>query len=398
VDESQRSPCPSTKDLSAYARDELDTSAAPDYDRHLAQCSDCRDRYIDSLGRLLLVPNVPNCRVVKEIGRGRFGVVYKAWWLTETPRLVALKVLSSVGEMEQRRFEREIAVLRHLDAPGVVRFLDAGGAGDSDYFIMDYVEGVHFDEYVRDESKSRDDKLAVFERVCRIVALAHEHGVVHRDLKPRNIIVDEHDQPHVLDFGICSVDSLDKSSWALGTLTHAGDVIGTLRYMSPEQAWGGVTGPIDERSDVWSLGVMLYELVTDGGYPYPLEPTGDRSAHESLLERIRKEMPRLPRLSTLPRGRDLETLLERCLCWEPQERVMSVSTLGDDIAAYRQGRRISTRPLSIPRRARRMAVGAATRSRWMFAATFVAVVAVSLSVASMFGVITWKEQIGRAHV
>ncbi len=385
--------CPDPTTLRAYARDELTDDTCATLDRHLLGCMRCRARYLDDLGRQLLVPDVPDCRVVKEIGRGRFGVVYKAWWLVGTPRLVALKVLSSIGEMERGRFEREIAVLRHLDEPGIVKCLDAGGSGDASYFIMDYVEGVHFDEYIKSDSVSFDEKLRVFEQVCRTVAQAHAHGVVHRDLKPRNILIDDAGQSHVLDFGICSVEAAGRSSWALGTLTHAGDVIGTLRYMSPEQAWGGVAGTIGARSDLWSLGIMLYELVTDGAYPYSLEPAPEKSAHESLLERIRKEMPTLPRLDETKGGRDLRVLLERCLAWEPAQRLESAGALADDIAAFRAGRRIHTRPLSIAYRFKRLAIGAAARSRWTFAAAFVAAVGVTLFVTAMLGGVSWSAPV-----
>jgi CHASE2 domain-containing sensor protein/predicted Ser/Thr protein kinase len=392
--------CPNESTWFAYARDDLDTTAAGPLDQHLISCLACRNRYLEALGQQLLVPDVPGCRVVKEIGRGRFGVVYKAWWMTAPggPKVVALKVLHSIGEMERVRFEREIAVLKHLNAPGIVKCLASGGDREAAYFIMDYVQGVHFDEYLRTSQDDLTTRLGVFEGVSRAVAEAHKHGVIHRDLKPRNIIVDADRLPHVLDFGICSVDSQDWSSWARGTITHPGDVIGTLRYMSPEQAWGGVAGPIDERSDLWALGVMLHELVTDGDYPYSVEPTPDKSAHEALLERIRKDIPKLPRLDGLPRGCDLETLLERCLAWEPGERVASAQALADDIAAYRKGRRIKTRPLSLAYRAKRIAIGAATKSRWTFAAAFMAAVGVTLAVTSLLGGISWAQNGSIGHV
>ena len=388
--------CPAPSQLTGYARDELDTQSGTDLERHLRGCDRCRDEYLRQLGRQLLVPDVPDCHVVKEIGRGRFGVVYKAWWMKDPPRLVALKVLSSLGEMERSRFDREIAVLKKLDSPWIVRCFDSGGDRDSMYFIMDYVEGALLDEYVKAPGRTLDEKLAVFELICRGVAAAHGHGVIHRDLKPRNIIVDPGGQPHILDFGICSVGDPDWSSWSRGTITAPGDLIGTLRYMSPEQAWGGVTGPIDARSDLWALGIILHELVTEGGYPYSLEAMPDRSAHEALLERIRRDVPRLPRLMSIPRGRDLEILLERCLAWEPERRIESAEVLAADVAAIRSDRRIRTRPLSLPYRVRRLAIGAATRSRWMFSTAFVALVGLTLAVTTFRGGVRWREEI-RSH-
>ena len=378
------SDCPDGSQLDRHARGEStrqphDAGAeeARRLDRHLSECRACLSRYL-KLARRSPVPDIPNCHIVSEIGRGRFGVVYKAWRLEGEPSLVALKILSGTGEMERSRFEREIAVLKKIHSPRVVRCLDAGVTGDAVYFVMDYVQGVHLDEYLASMTDNLKEKLTIFRRVCLAVADAHAAGVVHRDLKPRNILIDADGQPHILDFGICTVETPDWSSWARHTITRAGDIIGTLRYMSPEQAWGGVAGAIDERSDIWSLGIMLYEIVTDGDYPYSLAGTAEKPPHEHLLEQLRKELPRLPRLDQHPNGRDLEILLERCLAWEPRHRIQSVDKLSDDLARYCRGGRIKTKRLWIPHRLKRVAVGAATRSRWTFAAAFMALLAVTL--------------------
>jgi len=380
--------CPDIEKLATHARNDLAPEAASRLDGHLSDCRPCLDRYLE-LGKRSLVPDIPGCHVVKEIGRGRFGVVYKAWWLRGKPRTVALKVLTSVGGMEKSRFDREIAVLRRIDSPWIVKCLDSGTIGDATYFIMDFVEGVHLDEYLGSYGGDLEDKLAVFQLVCRAVADAHTAGVAHRDLKPRNILVDAEGQPHILDFGICAVDPADWSSWARGTITHAGDIIGTLRYMSPEQAWGGVAGPINEQCDIWSLGILLYEIVTGGDYPYSLSPTPDKPAHEALLERIRKELPRLPRLGSVPRGRDLEVLLQRCLAWEPDRRIETAARLADDLDRYCIGRRIKTKPLRIPYRLKRLVLGAATRSRWIFSVLFIATLGVTLWLATFLLNVGW---------
>lgn len=370
--------CPDRSRLAAYIRPDLPARDVAAMERHLAACRACLDEFV-TMGRRSLAPDVPDCRIVREIGRGRFGVVYKAWHLGDSPRVVALKVLSSPGEMEKSRFVREIAVLKKLDSPGIVRCIDSGETGDAVYFIMDFVEGVHLDEYFKSPGVGLTDRLRVLERICRAVADAHAIGVIHRDLKPSNILVDSFGEPHVLDFGICSVSTTDWSSWARQTLTHPGDIVGTLKYMSPEQAWGGVAGAIDARSDIWALGVMLHGIVTDGGYPYSLEPTPDKPVHEALIDRIRKEMPNRPSLGHLPHGRDLEILVERCLAWEPERRIESTALLANDLDTYLDGRAIRTKPLSWAYRLRRVAVGAAVRSRWAFSVAFAAATAVMLS-------------------
>ncbi len=381
--------CPGEQKLARYAQNELPQTEASVVDDHLSGCRSCLHRFLE-LGKRSQAPDIPGCHIVKEIGRGRFGVVYKAWSLGAAPKIVALKVLSFPGEMETSRFEREIAVLKRIDSPGIVKCIDAGSTNDARYFVMDFIEGTHLDEYLSARTTTLEEKLQVFQRVCRAVADAHGAGVVHRDLKPRNILIDDAGQPHVLDFGICTVEPKDWSSWLQGTITHAGDVIGTLRYMSPEQAWGGVAGPIDERSDIWALGIILYEIVTEGDYPYLLSGTPDQPVHEALLNRIRKELPMLPKLDYLPRGGDLEVLLERCLVWERGQRIQKVETLANDIDAYCAGRRITTRRVGPLHRAKRLAIGAATRSRFAFSASFVAAVGLLLWLAVMFLPIGWE--------
>ncbi len=380
--------CPDPARLAEHAQDALPPADATVFDRHLAECRRCLHHFLE-LGKRSLAPEIPHCYIRKEIGRGASGVVYKAWWLKGEPRIVALKVVSCAGDMEKDRFDREIAVLQRIDSPGIVKCLDSGASGDARYYVMDFVEGVHLDKYLASCHGGLSEKLAVFERVCRAVADAHATGVVHRDLKPRNILIDADGRPHILDFGICTVDTADWSSWARCTITQPGAVIGTLKYMSPQQAWGGVAGPIDERSDLWALGVMLYEIVTGGSHPYSLKSTPDKPATEALLERIRRELPRLVHLRHLPRGRDLEVLLERCLAWEPERRIESAAHLADDLQRYGAGRRIKTKQLRLPYRLKRLAVGAATRSRWPFAACFVAMLGMSLYLATYLFNVGW---------
>ena len=380
--------CPQPASLLAYSKDDLTPGETSAIEQHLSTCPSCLAHYLEFASSRAVV-NIPDCHVVKEIGRGRFGVVYKAWWTKDEPKLVALKISSQVSVPEERRFEREITVLKKITAPGVVRCLDSGRVESTRYFVMDLVEGLHLDEYFESSCTELSEKLEVFRRVCLAVAEAHALGVIHRDLKPKNILVTPDGQPHILDFGICAIEAEDWSSWDPQTITHVGDVIGTLKYMSPEQAWGGVSGPVQEQSDIWSLGVMLYEIVTNGGYPYSVRPTRDRPAPEALLDRIRKELPQLPRLDHVERGRELEILLERCLAWEPRHRLDSVRKLADDIERYDAGLRIKTKPLGLLHRLNRLAVGGATRSRWSFFAVFILVAVATLWMSVLFFGVGW---------
>lgn len=364
------SSCPDPATLDAHAAGLLPRSRIAPTDQHLAACRACLDRYLAVLNSPL-TPAIPDCRVVAELGRGAAGIVYKAWWLQDAPRLVALKVLHLPGETEKDRFDREIAVLRHIDSPWIARCLRSGAVGEARYFIMDYVQGVHLDAYLKGREGAAA-KIAVFQRVCQAVADAHQQGVIHRDLKPRNILIDERGQPHLLDFGICTVDAPDWSSWSQHTITQPGSIIGTLKYMSPEQAWGGAAGAVDHRADIWALGVMLHEIVTDGAHPYSLKPQADRPAFEALLNRLRRELPTLPRRLSIERSGDLVTLLQRCLTWERDDRLASARILADDLARWLDGRPIETRPFGLAYRLKRVAVGAALRSRAAAAAVFIA--------------------------
>ncbi len=381
--------CPDIEAIAAYAKDRLGTQRSADLDQHLSRCRACLQQYFE-LGRESMLPEIKDCRIVKEIGRGRFGVVYKAWWMKGQPRVVALKVLSALGDMERERFDREINVLERIESPWIVKCLESGTVNDTQYYVMDHVNGTHLDEYLAEQCETLIEKLTIFQRVCQAVGDAHRVGVVHRDLKPRNIIIDQDGNPHILDFGICSIDATGWSSSIRQTITHLGDVLGTLKYMSPEQAWGGVSGTIDERSDIWSLGVMLFEISTDGDYPYPLAATPDQSPQEALLERIRKQLPRMPELQDVDRPRELRILIERCLTWERTSRLSSVQTLADDLKSYCRGDRIRTKPLTLGYRLRRLAIGAATKSRWGFAAVFVAFVGLTIWASTYLFDVRWQ--------
>jgi len=380
--------CPTAEAHNDYVRDRLAPDRLRAVEGHLATCPYCAESLL-SIGQDESFPVFERCRIIKELGSGRFGVVYKAWWLKDKPRLVALKCLSFSGQMERERFEREVKVLTQINSPSIVKCVESGVERGKCYYVMELIDGVHLDEFLEYNAGTLREKLETFQRVCAAVADAHASGVVHRDLKPRNILIDKQGQPRILDFGICSLAPDTWDSSICHTITRAGDIIGTLKYMSPEQAWGGVSGPVDERSDVWALGIMLYEIVTGGEYPFDMGPADDKPAHEALLERIRKELPVLPRLRNVQRGRHLEVLLERCLAWDPARRLGSAVQLTEDIGRYLSGSRAKTKPFSPFYRMHRVAVGVATKSRWAAMVTIVAVVALALAVTTYAFNVRW---------
>ncbi len=312
----------------------------------------------------------------KRLGHGSSGVVFKALHFSQSPEWVALKVLRHVTDQETLRFiEREVEILKALDSPNISRYLDSGHFAGSHYLAMELVEGIPLDEYVQDPSLSIEDRLRVFEQVCCVVADVHEKGVVHRDLTPRHLLIDSTGQPRLVDFGLSAVQSEEWATQIRKTQTQLGRIMGTVKYMSPEQTWGGVI-PIDHGCDIWALGVMLFEIATDGDYPYSLEAIEGMNSGDSLLHRIQHEVPRKPRIIHTRYANGLTTLISRCLAAEPRRRIDSARDLANDIASLYKSVTIRTKPLPYRYRFQRIAVGLMLRSR---AAIWMLIIAVVLT-------------------
>jgi len=229
----------------------------------------------EKLNRLRTVVSQPDFSAtkytfVKELGRGGMGAVY----LAEDPeldRLVAIKVLNTpeITEDLRNRMVREAQIIARLEHPGIVPVHDVGTLPDGRiYYAMKYVRGSRLDEYAA-QSASLRDRLRKFQAVCDAVAFAHAHGVIHRDLKPQNIMIGSFGEVLVLDWGIAKIRDDPRASAAYQT--NDGAVIGTQNYMSPEQARGQID-QVDERSDIYALGAVLYFLLND-------QPKISKAAH-----------------------------------------------------------------------------------------------------------------------
>lgn len=312
-------------------------------------------------------------RLLREVGRGGMGVVFEA---IEEPlqRRVALKVLPFQALLDSRlreRFDREAKAAARLDHPNIVPVYGAGEAGGVPYFAMRFVDGRTLDvvlseiadRNLRDASGSSvADTLEstsaagpyfrVAARIARDVARAlvhaHEGGVIHRDIKPGNLILDRDGEVHVADFGLCKADDL-------GAVTRTTDVLGTLRYMAPEQ----VQGHADARSDIYSLGATLYEMVTRRS----AHPGEDRIA---LARAVVERQPVAPRRIDRRIPRDLETIILKAIDKDPAFRYATAGDLADDLDAFLKNRPISGRRpslvylLRLAARRHRKAVVAAT--------------------------------------
>jgi len=280
---------------------------------------------------------VGDWELLAELGRGGMGVVYEARRADgDEDERVALKLLplgGLFGERAQERFRREVRTLERLDHPQIVGVREFGSEGDSPYLVMDLVDGRPLSEGVERWRDARE-VARLIASLARVVQAAHDGGVLHRDLKPQNVIVSPEGLPVLLDFGL--VHALDEA-----TLTSTGDLLGTPRYMAPEQARGEAAS---ERSDVFALGLLLYELLA-GRPAYPQE---DRSA---VLEAAgRAAMPDPARLRP-PLPRELVGVLRRALAWRARRRYATAGALAADLERFARGEPVAERGPSLPARA-----------------------------------------------
>ena len=289
----------------------------------------------------LLLRTLGRYRILGRLGAGGMGVVYLAE--QDNPRRkVALKVLRPGAGGSSARFAHEAELLGRLQHPGIAQIHEAVAAdparGPQPYFAMEYVEGRPLGDHARERALDLGARLELLIAVCEAVQHAHQKGVVHRDLKPANLLVDATGQPKVLDFGVAR--AIDAELRAETLRTHPGEIIGTLAYMSPEQA-SGDPERLDTRADVYSLGVVAYELC-GGRLPFDFAGTTLTEA----VRVIREDEPR--RLGTLRRelAGDLETIVAKAMEKEPGRRYASASELAQDLRRFLADEPIAARPPS----------------------------------------------------
>ncbi|MBI3272666.1 MAG: tetratricopeptide repeat protein [Planctomycetes bacterium] len=321
-------------------------------------------------------------RLLKELGRGGMGVVHMAWD-GELKRVVALKTLlaswGGTGE-DVARFQREARAAARLRHPNVVQVHDVGAWEGRHYFTMDFIQG--------ESLAVAMDKLPPrrFLEILRDVALAlhaaHEAGVVHRDVKPANILLDGAGRPYVTDFGLAKEVRQEGAS----RLTVSGAIMGTPQYMAPEQA-DGRSADIGPRTDVWSLGVLLYAQLA-GRMPF------DGDTLMAILHAIASKDPELPSRVHAPGERrravhrDLETVCLKCLERDPARRYASAEALAADLGRFLDGEPILARPVSLTERVVRRAL----KHRKVLLP-----IAAALLAAAGFGVYAWRAGGERAR-
>jgi len=270
--------------------------------------------------------------IIEELGRGAMGVVYRARD-TEIGRVVALKVIHTANaspqdvERYKQRFRREAQAAGRLSHPGIVTIHDiAEDESGQPYIVMEFVEGRPLNLLLGPTVQlPLDVLLDIGIQVAQALDFAHRHGIVHRDIKPPNILVTPDGRAKIADFGIARMEGTE--------LTQEGTSLGTPSYMSPEQFRGGA---VDGRSDIFSLGAVLYWMFT-GKKPFP----GDTVTITSF--QVAFENPVLPSLAKTGLPKDLDEILTRCLSKEPENRYATCADLVSDLDAVRNGRPLPTR-------------------------------------------------------
>ena len=261
--------------------------------------------------------------ILQMLGEGGMGAVYKAKDV-ELDRLVALKVirpeLAKDPEVLQR-FKQEIILAREVTHRNVIRIYDLGQADGIRFISMEYVEGEDLSNILKEKGKlSVEEAVQIMEQVCFALEEAHEEGVVHRDLKPQNIMIDQQGRVVVMDFGIAR-------SMQITGVTQTGSLLGTPDYMSPEQVKGE---HVDSRSDIFALGVILFQLLT-GEVPYKSD-----SAMSAMYMRTQERAKPVRELSPDVPG-FLDDVIARCLEISPQRRYQSARELVQDLEVWRGG-------------------------------------------------------------
>lgn len=260
-----------------------------------------------------------------EIGRGGMGVVFRAFH-PELDRHVALKMLtgSSFASRDQRRrFEQEARLASRIRHRNIVAIHDVGEFGGQPYFTMEYIAGSDLAAKLRQGRLPTDQAVQWMIQIARAVDYLHTHGIVHRDLKPSNVLIDEAGNPYLVDFGLAR--ALEESQ----DPTTTGTVLGTPSYMSPEQAAGRVRD-ISSRSDVYSLGAILYEMFC--GQP----PFHSDSPFDTILQVLEREPPP-PRRWNRAIPEALEQICLRCLEKSPDARYASANDLAQDLENWSRG-------------------------------------------------------------
>src|SRR2546426_3573374 len=315
--------------------------------------------------------------LLEEIGRGAQGVVFRARQKSLN-RTVALKVISLgqwASEAHLKRFRREAESAASLEHPCIVPIHEVGERDGSCYFSMKFVEGGQLDAVAKREAMPVRRAVELIAKVARIAHYAHEHSILHRDIKPGNILLDQKGEPHLTDFGLARLVETES------TVTRTLEVLGTPSYMAPEQAVGN-NDAVSSVTDVYGIGAVLYQLLT--GQP----PFAGGTTYDTIKLLLDTE-PRQPRLLNPKIDRDLSTICLKCLEKDPKRRYSSALALAEDLERWLRHEPILARHTGIIGRSR----------KWMRRNPSSALLAACLvALAAAAGWIVWKSELIRHPV
>jgi len=265
---------------------------------------------------------------IEPAGQGGMGVVYKAWHRGlhrfEAVKMVRAGQLAGPNDLARFRFEAEAAA--GLDHPNIVPVYGVGEHNGRPYLALKWIDGGSLTAHLAAFQPTPEDVARLLAQVARAVHFAHQRGILHRDLKPDNILVDSHGQPHVSDFGLAK--KLD----AEGTLAQSGALVGTLNYMAPEQGRGEKN--LTTAADVYGLGAVLYECLTG-------RPPFDGASLAEVVRKLTTEPPAAPRAVNPDVPRDLEAICLKCLEKDPKNRYPGADELAEDLERFARGEPIA---------------------------------------------------------
>src|SRR5262245_38098145 len=329
---------------------------------------------VDGAGSAEVPNELGDYQLMEEIGYGGQGVVYRARQKSLN-RIVALKVIGLgrwATKAHLKRFRLEAEAAASLDHPCIVPIYEVGERDGQCYFSMKFVEGGQLDEVVKQTPLSIRRAAELIAKVARTVHYAHEHGILHRDIKPGNILLDQNGEPHLTDFGLARL--VEAESTITGTL----EVLGTPSYMAPEQA-AGDNAKLTRATDVYGLGAVLYQLLTR----HP--PFAGGTTYETIKLLLETD-PRPPRLWNPKVDRDLSTICLKCLEKDPTRRYPSAVALAEDLERWLRHEPIQARPIGVLGRGK----------KWLQRnPTAVGIGILSLALIAALGVIIWKSELFR---
>jgi serine/threonine protein kinase/formylglycine-generating enzyme required for sulfatase activity len=320
------------RDVPVQPHDRTEAVTCPSCQSKISLSSDSTNTHIPIDGL-----SIGHLDLQQIVGEGAFGTVYKAWD-RNLQRAVAIKLprQDRMRADSGKSFLREARASAKIHHPNVVQVYEVGQSESGFYIVSEFIEGITLSEWlkIRDLTPEAASRLMI--TICRAVQAAHDAEVIHRDLKPGNVLMDTSNTPHVADFGLARQSGTDI------TVTHDGRIVGTPSYMSPEQARGN-RDEVTRLSDVWSLGVMLYEMVVQ------CRPFVATDSH-SVLYRILTDEPQQPRKLRPSLPIDLQTIILKALEKKPSDRFQSASAMADDLQRFLDNKPIEAKPTARLRR------------------------------------------------